>query len=154
VAFLSPNQIEAGSDIFDRYVMKYNQRLKAVLKAWDVDLFFHCCGELIPYMVKKFCELDPAVLSLGSSRKLWEDAAVVPKDVVLFGNLPTKTFYSDDAMPAQEVRRCTIELHDRMAACGHPLILASECDVLHVPEAAETIRHKVDVMLQAGRESL
>jgi len=34
-----------------------------------------------------------------------------------------------------------------MRAAGHPFILGSECDVLHVPEAAETIRNKVDVML-------
>jgi hypothetical protein len=35
-----------------------------------------------------------------------------------------------------------------MAECGHPHILGSECDVLHVPEAAETIRRKVDAMLR------
>ncbi len=89
------------------------------------------------------------MISLGSSRKLWEDAAVVPKDIVLFGNLPTKTFYSDSAMPVEEVARRTIELRDNMAACGHPHIPGSECDVLHVPEAAETIRRKVQVMLSA-----
>jgi hypothetical protein len=34
-----------------------------------------------------------------------------------------------------------------MRGTGHPFILGSECDVLHVPEAAETIRRKVEAML-------
>jgi hypothetical protein len=50
-------------------------------------------------------------------------------------------------MPIGEVRRLTCEIRQRMAACGHAHILGSECDVLHVPEAAETIRRKVDAML-------
>jgi len=54
-------------------------------------------------------------------------------------------------MPVEEVRRRTLELVDNMRACGHPHILGSECDVLHVPEAAATIREKVDVMLTCGR---
>jgi hypothetical protein len=33
-----------------------------------------------------------------------------------------------------------------MKACGHPHILGSECDVLFVPEAWETIEKKVDAM--------
>jgi len=66
---------------------------------------------------------------------------------VLFGNLPTKAFYSDATMPIEEVRRLTIETVQRMAAYGHAHILGSECDVLHVPDAAETIRRKVDAML-------
>ena len=46
--FLSPNQIEAGADIFERFVMKYNLRLKDLLESRGVDLLFHCCGELTP----------------------------------------------------------------------------------------------------------
>jgi hypothetical protein len=91
------------------------------------------------------------MLSLGSSRKLWEDAAVVAKDIVLFGNLPTKSFYSDEAMPLEEVLRRVAELRHHMSACGHPHILGSECDVLHVPGSAETIRQKVNAMLSCGR---
>jgi hypothetical protein len=87
----------------------------------------------------------PAVLSLGSSRRLWEDAEVVPADVVLFGNLPTKTF-SDAAMPIEEVKRLTRETAHRMAACGHAHILGTDCDVLHVPDAADTI-------LQSGSDA-
>jgi hypothetical protein len=125
-----------------------NQRLRNLLTRHAVDLIFHDCGELTTDMVRQFAlELRPAVLSLGSSRKLWEDAAVVPADVVLFGNLPTNTFYSDAAMPIEEVRRLTRETVHRMAACGHAHTLGSECDVLHVTDAAETIRRKVDAML-------
>jgi methanol--5-hydroxybenzimidazolylcobamide Co-methyltransferase len=55
-------------------------------------------------MVEAFANrLHPAILSLGSSRKLWEDARLVPRDVVLYGNLPTKLFYSDSVMPVEEV---------------------------------------------------
>ncbi len=38
----------------------------------------------------------------------------------------------------------------QMRESGHPFILGSECDVLHVPEAAATIRRKVEVMLTEG----
>ena len=82
-------------------------------------------------MVHAFAtRLHPAILSLGSSRKLWEDAAVVPKDVVLFGNLPTKNFYSDAAVPIERVEEMTRDLIRRMAETRHPYIVGSECDVL------------------------
>jgi len=142
--YLSPRQIEAGSDIFERYVMQPHLRLKALLTSYDVDLIFHDCGEPTDLMVRQFAErLDPAILSLGSSRKLWEDAALVPKHTVLFGNLPTRSFYSDAAMPLEKVQAITAELLANMRTCGHPHILGSECDVLHVPDAAQTIRRKV-----------
>jgi hypothetical protein len=102
-------------------------------------------------MVKEFAgRLRPIMLSLGSSRRLWEDAALVPPDVVLYGNLPTKNFYSDSDLPLEKVEELTLNLIARMKAAGHPHILGSECDVLHVPEAAATIRRKVDVMLTCG----
>jgi hypothetical protein len=143
--------LRSGSDIFDRFVLEPNRKVRALLVQHDVDLIFHDCGELITDMVRQFAvELRPALLSLGGSRKLWEDAAEVPKDVVLFGNLPTKSFYSDATMPLEEVTRRTAELSLHMAVCGHPHILGSECDVLHVSEAAETIRRKVDAMLDCG----
>jgi hypothetical protein len=128
--------------------MAPNLRLRSLLDQLSVDLIFHDCGELLPEMVSRFAaELHPVILSLGSSRRLWEDARLVPPDVVLFGNLPTKSFYSDTAMPDDEVRRRTAELLVAMRACGHPHILGSECDVLHVPEAGAAIRRKVDIML-------
>jgi hypothetical protein len=152
VVYLSPRQLRAGSDIFERFVLGPNRRLRGLFEALGADLIFHDCGELTTDMVGQFArELRPVILSFGSSRRLWEDAAVVPRDIVLFGNLPTKTFYSDSAMPDDEVRRRTCDLVERMAACGHPHILGSECDVLHVPEAAAAIRRKVDIMLEAGR---
>ena len=147
-AYLSPRQLRAGSDILERFVLAPNRRLRSLLARHAVDLIFHDCGELTTDMVRQFAlELRPAALSLGSSRNLWEDAAVVPEDVVLFGNLPTKAFYSDATMPVEEVKRLTCETVRRMAACGHAHILGSECDVLYVPDAAETIRRKVDAML-------
>jgi uroporphyrinogen-III decarboxylase len=152
--FLSPRQLQSGADIFERFVLAPNRKVRALLEQSDVDLIFHDCGDLLTEMVRQFAmELRPAIISLGSSRNLWEDAAVVPKDIVLFGNLPTKMFYSDEVMPLEEVLRLTASLAGHMAACGHPHILGSECDVLHVPDSAETIRRKVDVMVGHAVES-
>jgi uroporphyrinogen-III decarboxylase len=146
-AFISPRQLRAGSNLFERMVMEPNLRIKAAMEAAECDLIFHDCGELIDAMVEAFAHrLHPVVLSLGSSRKLWEDARLVPEDVVLFGNLPTKSFYSDGAMPVEEVIRRTDELLAQMKACGHAHILGSECDVLYVPEAREAILLKVEAM--------
>ena len=81
-------------------------------------------------MVEAFAQrLHPVVLSLGSSRKLWEDARLIPKDVVLYGNLPSKSFYSDGAMPVKEIVRRTSDLIARMRKSGHPHIAGTECDV-------------------------
>ncbi|MHB9133283.1 MAG: uroporphyrinogen decarboxylase family protein [Armatimonadota bacterium] len=147
--YLSPNQIEDGADIFDRYVMAYNRQIKAFLDEHDVDLIFHCCGELTPYMLQKFTELDPALLSLGSSRKLWEDAALVPKRTVLYGNLPSKKFYSDEEITVQEVQRQAEQLVQRMREVKHPFILGTECDVLSVPGCEETIQRKAAAILES-----
>lgn len=147
-AFISPRQLKSGSNLFERLVMEPNLRLKAALEEAGYDLIFHDCGELIDLMVEAFASrLHPVILSLGSSRKLWEDARLVPNDVVLYGNLPTKSFYSDAAMPIEEVVRRTDELVANMKACGHPYIVGSECDVLFVPQSAETIGRKVDAMM-------
>jgi len=148
IAFLSPRQIHSGSDVFDRLVMQPNLRVKSVLAEAGCDLIFHDCGELIDLMVEEFAQrLHPVILSLGSSRWLWQDARLIPKDVVLYGNLPTKSFYSDGAMPVEEVMRRTEELLAKMKECGHPHILGSECDVLYVPEARDAILKKVDAMM-------
>jgi len=66
---------------------------------------------------------------------------------VLYGNLPSKLFYSDETMPLARVAQDAADLAARMAACGHPFILGTECDTLHVPEHAATIRAKVDCLL-------
>jgi len=146
VVYLSPRMIEAGSDIFDRYVMRYNMRLRALLAAWDVGLVFHCCGELTDYMVEKFTQLEPEALSLGSSRCLWEDARLVPDHIVLYGNLPSKRFYSDSEITAEQVAAMGQELQEKMRAAGHPFILGTECDVLSVPGCHETIAGKVQAL--------
>jgi len=144
--YISPRYFSTG--ILDRFVLGPMSRLKARLDAAGVDLIFHDCGQLTTEMVRQFAErLSPAVLSLGSGRRLWEDAAVVPRNVVLYGNLPTKNFYSDAAVTPADVERMTAELVEKMRAAGHPFILGSECDVLHVPDAAETIRRKVSIMM-------
>lgn len=150
--YLSPRQIERGSDIFDHFVMRNLLRIRFLLLENDVDLLFHDCGELTDTMVEQFVRLDPALLSLGSSRKLWEDARLVPQDIVLFGNLPSKRFYSDSEMSVGEVRRMGEELVARMAQTGHPFILGSECDVLSVPGCEATLRDKAQAIVHCCRE--
>jgi uroporphyrinogen-III decarboxylase len=146
--FVSPRQMASGSPVFDRFVVEPMLRARAVLDEVGADLVLHDCGELATTMVEALAgRVRPAMLSLGSSRRLWEDVAVVPPEVVLFGNLPTKHFYSDETLPLEAVREKTRELVVRMREAGRPFILGSECDVLHVPEAAVTIRRKVDAML-------
>jgi Uroporphyrinogen decarboxylase (URO-D) len=147
-AYLSPRQIRSGSQIFEKLVMAPNLRVKELLDSANCDFFFHDCGELTDEMVEKFAtRLHPVILSLGSSRKLWEDARLVPRDVVLYGNLPTKSFYSDSVMPVAKVIEQTRELRAKMAECGHPHILGSECDVLFVAEAKTSIHAKVAAMM-------
>jgi hypothetical protein len=149
VVYLSPRQIAAGSPILERYVIEPHLRLKARLDAAGVDLIFHDCGEVTLEMIEQFAQrLHPVILSLGSSVKLWEAARVTPRDVVLYGNLPTKSFYSDGAMPVERVIELARRLQRKMREAGHPHILGSECDVLDVPEARETIRRKIRAMLE------
>jgi uroporphyrinogen-III decarboxylase len=145
--FIAPRQVEEGSDIWERLVMEPNRRLRNLLDQHGVDLIFHCCGELEPWMVRDFTTLQPVILSLGSSRRLWEDAGIVPKDIVLYGNLPTKNFYSDEVVPDTKVVELSRELHRKMRDAGHPFILGSECDVLSVRGKEATIRGKVDLFM-------
>jgi len=146
--YVSPKQIEAGSDIFERYVIRPHRRIKALLDSHGVDLIFHCCGELTDYMVERFSRLEPVILSLGSSRKLWEDARLAPKHVVLFGNLPSKHFYSDSLITREEVERLACDLIRRMKDAGHPFILGSECDILNVPGYERPLREKVEAFVR------
>lgn len=148
--YLSPNQLDQGSDIFERYVMAYNRRITALLDEHGVDLFFHCCGELTDYMVGQFAELRPVLLSLGSSRNLAEDARIVAKDIVLFGNLPSKQFYSDKIILPETVEKNGRELVAAMKAAGHPFILGTECDTLTVPGCEKQIWSKVDALMRCS----
>ncbi len=152
IVYLSPRQLAAGADIFARYVIARDRQVKALLEAHGGHLVFHCCGELTDDMVRAFGSLEPVMLSLGSSRKLWEDARLVPDNVILYGNLPTKHFYSDAMVSKDDVVRLTCDLLARMRATGHPFILGSECDVLHVREHAGTIREKVDAFVRCRCE--
>ena len=142
--YISPNQM-TDTDIFDRFVLKFNRRVKERLDKRGVDLAFHCCGEIIDEMLKGFCSLRPAMLSLGSSRRLWEDAAIVPDDIVLFGNLPSKKFFSDE-LPLPVLEKMANELVEKMRETGHPFILGSECDVLHVDGCRGKISGKLDAV--------
>ena len=140
--YLSPKQLARGSDVFERMVMAPLRRVKAQLDSAGVDLVLHDCGELTDEMVGWLASLDPAMMSLGSSRKLWEDAARVPRTTVLYGNLPTKRFYAPD-LTIEQVEAMTCDLLARMRAVDHPFILGSECDVLSVEGAREAIVEKV-----------
>ncbi len=149
-AYFSPNQLATGSDIFDRYAISFNRRIKSLLDSRGVDLIFHCCGEITEQMLKAFTTLEPVMLSLGSSRRLWDDAKLVPESIVLYGNLPTKKFYSDTEMPVSKVLELTREIDSRMRATGHAFVLGSECDVLSVTGSERIIREKVDAMMAGG----
>jgi uroporphyrinogen-III decarboxylase len=147
--YFSPNQLDGSYEVFDRYVMRLNHGIREQLAAADVDLIFHDCGELTDGMVRRFAGLDPAMISLGCSRQLWEDAALVSKSTVLYGNLPTKQFYSDELVSLAKVRELSSQLLERMRDAGHPFILGSECDVLSVPGYEQTIKAKVEEFLKA-----
>lgn len=149
-AFISPRQMAAGADVFERYVMTPHRRLKAVLDECGADLILHDCAEISDEMLRRLVALDPAILSLGSTRALWEIAALVPPTTVLFGNLPTKQFYSDADMSVAEVERRTRELLEKMEAANRPFILGSECDVLSVEGREEAIKGKVEAFMRSG----
>ena len=149
VAYFSPRQLEAGSDTFDRYVLAFNRRITEKLAKAGVQLFFHCCGELVDPYVGKFASLNPVILSLGSSRALWKDSALVPKDIVLYGNMPTKKFLLEE-LTVKEVERLAAEIVQKMRETGHPHILGSECDVLSVPGREKIIMEKVWAFLKVA----
>jgi uroporphyrinogen-III decarboxylase len=148
LVYFSPNQLAEGSDVYQRLVINPNLKIKALLESLRVDLIFHDCGELTDGMVQSFNQLDPAMLSLGCSRTLWEDANLVSKQTVLYGNLPSKKFYSDDAVSPAEVERLTVELIRNMREAKHPFVMGTECDVLSVPGKEEIIKNKVRIMME------
>ena len=146
LVYFSPNQLEESFEIFDRYLMTPMKQIKSLLDARGVDLIFHDCGELTNEMVSRFSTLEPAMMSLGCSRHLWEDAALVPQTTVLYGNLPTKNFYSPQLTVA-DVERLSRELLEKMRAANHPFILGSECDILSVPGSEKEILSKVEAFM-------
>ena len=144
--YFSPKQLENSFGIFDRYVTEPMRRIRDLFDKRGVDLVFHDCGELTDGMVERFASLDAAMISFGCSRKLWEDAARVPKTTVLFGNLPTKSFMSP-SLTTTEVEHLARTLLEKMRAANHPFILGSECDVLSVPGSEAEILSKVDAFM-------
>ena len=76
----------------------------------------------------------------------------MPKDIVLYGNLPSKKFYSDDLVSVDDVRRMSREFLANMEATGHPYILGTECDVLCVPGCEHTLMNKVMAVVNATGE--
>lgn len=150
LVYFSPNQLREGASVFDEFVIQPNLRLKQLFDETGTDLLFHDCGELIPEMISSFNQLRPRLISLGSPVKLWEAEPYVDKDIVLFGNLPTKKFYSDDDVPLDGVADLVQEIERRLAPSGHPFIVGSECDVLAMPGYEQTIMAKVKAMCHCG----
>lgn len=82
------------------------------------------------------------MVSLGSSRCLWKDAALFPKTTVLYDNLPTKHFISPQLIP-KDVGLMADDLAVKMNQEGHPFILGSECDVVSVHGQENALIKKV-----------
>lgn len=141
--FFSPKQIEEGSTVWEDFVIEPNKRLKRLFESRLVDLVFHDCGSLSTAMVASFAVLDPAIISFGSPVKLWEIESYVPKTTVIYGNLPTKKFYSDEEVPLSALGGMVGEIESRLRATGHPFIVGSECDVLSMPGYEDAIMRKV-----------
>ena len=150
LVYFSPNQIRDGSTVYDDFVTRPNLRLKELLDATGTDLLLHDCGELIPEMIQSFAALKPKLISFGSPVNLWDAEPYVDKDVVLFGNLPTKKFYSDEDVPLAGVADMVAEIEEKLRASGHPFIVGSECDVLSMPGYEKKILEKVIAMCDCG----
>lgn len=144
LVFFSPNQLEEGSSVFDDFVIRPNLRLKELLNRHGVDLLFHDCGELTTGMVSSFSALDPAIISLGSSVDLGEMEPFIPMSTVIYGNLPTKKFYSDEDVPMDALPDMVGEIESLLGPSGHPFIVGSECDVLSMPGYEKIIMEKVE----------
>ncbi|MBL8025494.1 MAG: hypothetical protein JNL74_03740 [Fibrobacteres bacterium] len=144
LVYFSPKQMDEGSDVFDRYVIEPNRKVKELLDKHGVSLILHDCGDLRPVMAQKLAALRPDVFSFGSPVKLWEMEPFVDKDIVMYGNMPTKKFYSDVEISLDAVVKLAKEIIEKMTATGHPFILGSECDVLSMPGYEKTIREKVN----------
>lgn len=144
--YFSPTQVERSTAIYRRYSMDLVRKVKAQLDAAGVDFFFHDCGELCPAMLREIASLEPVILSLGSSRKLWEDEPAISPRTVMYGNMPTKMF-SQDVPTVEQIVAQARDLTARMKATGHPFILGSECDVLSVPGVQASLMQKVQAFL-------
>jgi hypothetical protein len=150
LVYFSPNQLREGSPIFSRLVVEPNLRLRDLIVAHGAELLFHDCGELVPEMIEAFAPLNPALISLGSSVRLWEAEPLIPATTVMYGNLPSKKFYSDEELPLHRIEALATEIELHMAATGHAFILGSECDILAMEGYADLIRGKVEAVYSAS----
>jgi uroporphyrinogen-III decarboxylase len=130
--------------VFSDFVIEPNRRIKTAIESAGADFLFHDCGSLSMRMVEAISELHPALLSLGSAVKLWEIEPHVDDDIVLFGNLPTKKFYSDDEVPLEKIPSMVNEIERNLEPSGHPHIIASECDILSMNGYESIIKRKVE----------
>jgi uroporphyrinogen-III decarboxylase len=142
--FFSPNQLDEGSPVFSDFVIEPNRRIKTVIESAGADFLFHDCGSLSMRMVEALSDLHPALLSVGSAVKLWEIEPHVADDIVLFGNLPTKKFYSDEEVPLERIPSMVREIEHNLEPSDHPYIIASECDILSMKGYESIIKRKIE----------
>jgi uroporphyrinogen-III decarboxylase len=151
--YISPSLISNESgDLFDKTVIDPLSGIASMLRENGTAFILHDCGELEDTMVRKLASLSPEILSLGSSRKLWDDARLTAENTVLYGNLPSRYFYDDVNMTVEEVERRTRELCVNMRKTGRAFICGTECDVLHVEKYSASIKAKVDAMVETARQ--
>jgi len=124
---------------YEAAVLESYARLRRIFQDLGVDALLQVTGVLSRNHVSGLARaLHPAVLSLGASRRLYEDVALVPKDIVLHGNLPAALFTgstSEMARQAEQLRRA-------MRATGHPHILGTDGAILSsdaLPENVEAL---------------
>jgi len=145
--YLSPNQMDEGADIYDRFVLTPNRVMRKLIADRGASLIFHDCGSLSPNMIRQLNTLHPEVFSFGSPVNLWEAADLVSKDTVLYGNLPSKRFMSDSLITVEQVKEMSRYLTAQMKAKNHPFMLGTECDVLCVHECKDVIASKVKAFM-------
>lgn len=151
-AYISPKMMdEEGSDVFETCVMEGAIEIAETIRDAGGELIFHDCGELTPSMIRNFNRLRPVMISFGSPVKLSEAAALIDKDIVLYGNIPSKHFPSESVMPLEKVKAMSDELLHGMAATGHPFILGSECDILCVECSKSSIFSKTKAIAEKSR---
>ena len=73
--------------------------------------------------------LKPLIISLGSSRKLWEDEPYIDSETIIYESAFEK-FFSDVEISEEAVYELALELLTKMKGTCRPYILGTECDVL------------------------
>ena len=124
---------------FESVVLEHYARLREVFLDARVDALLQVTGVLTRDHVSGLARaLHPAVLSLGPSRPLCEDVALVPKDIVLHGNLDSSLFTGS----MDDLTRHALRLRREMRATGHPHLLGTDGSALTclaLPEYLEAL---------------